>query len=117
MLRTGTMDEITVTPKASVASALETYAYDEVYPIAGLVGLDTHNLSDTDKPILKSIYDFMRGDAKEMTDLEMLHKVRELENRLGLTSLGERRVDKLYRYVKLQSQIDGLTSQRDRELR
>jgi hypothetical protein len=34
-----------------------------------------------------------------------------------MTSLGERRVDKLSRYVKLQGQIDNLTKARDSELR
>lgn len=93
------------------------YNHDAVRPVAGLLGLNTHNLSDTDTKALQSIYDFARGDNKEMTELELLHNVRQIEQKLGLTSLGERRVDKLYRYVKLQSQIDGLTRARDRELR
>lgn len=111
------MDEITVTPKSTSVAASPDYNYDELNPIAGLVGLDTHNLSDSDKSSLKSIYDFVRGDSKEMTELEMLSKVRSLEQRLGLTSLGERRIDKIFRYVKLQGQIDGLSKARDRELR
>jgi len=111
------MDGITVTPKTEPTPVTQEHSYDEVRPIAGLLGLDTGSLSDTDSKNLKQIYDFVRGDEKEMTDLELLHKVRELEQKLGLTSLGERRVDKLYRYVKLQTQIDSLTAQRNRELR
>lgn len=111
------MDGVTVSTKTVPTQVDPTYSYDEITPIAGLVGLDTHNLADTDKANVKAIYDFVRGDAKEMTELELLHKVRELENKLGMTTLGERRIDKIYRYVKLQSQINGLEKARDRELR
>lgn len=110
-------DGIIATVKSVSSTADAGYTTDEITPIAGLVGLDTHNLVDEDKQYLKTIYDFVRGDAKEMTELELLHNVRQLENRLGMTGLGERRVDKIYRYVKLQSQIQNLEKARDRELR
>jgi len=111
------MDGITVTPKSAPAEDTQQFTKDEVHPIAGLLGLDTHSLDPKDSQNIKQIYDFLRGDEKEMTELELLHKVRGLENRLGLPSLGERRVDKLSRYVKLQAQIDNLSKQRDGELR
>lgn len=110
-------DGITVTPKSPSVAPSQSYTSDSVTPIAGFLGLDTHAINDVDSQSLQKIYDFVRGDAKEMTELEMLHKVRELEQRLGMTSLGERRVDKVFRYVKLQSQIDHLSQARDRELR
>jgi len=110
-------DGISVQPKVATEPTTQSYAFDDIRPIAGMLGLDTHALQDSDKANLKQIYDFVRGDAKEMTELELLSKVRALEQRLGLTSLGERRVDKLYRYVKLQSQIDNLSAQRDLEMR
>jgi len=111
------MDGITVTAKASPETASPAYNEDNVRPIAGLLGLDTHNVADMDSKSLQAIYDYVRGDNKEMTELELLHGVRELEQKLGMTNLGERRLDKVYRYVKLQSQIDGLSKERDRELR
>lgn len=111
------MDGITVVTKALPIDAPQEFSKDEINPIAGLVGLDTHNLNDTDKTSLRAIYDFVRGDSKEMTEMELLHQVRQLENRLGFPNLGERRIDKIYRYVKLQSQIENLTKSRDRELR
>ena len=86
-------------------------------PIAGLLGLDIHSIDDTDRASIYKIYEYVRGDAKEMLEIDLLHKVRELEGKLGMTSLGERRIDKIYRYVKLQSQIDNLTKARDSELR
>lgn len=111
------MDGISVAPKATSEPTTQSYSFDEVRPIAGMLGLDTHALQETDKANIKQIYDFVRGDNKEMNELELLTKVRALEQRLGLASLGERRVDKIYRYVKLQSQIDNLSAQRDLEMR
>lgn len=110
-------DGITITPKTTPPIPAQEYSFDEVRPIAGMLGLDVHTLPETDKANIQQIYDFVRADNKEMTEIELLHKVRELEQKLGLTTLGERRVDKLYRYVKLQSQIDNLSKARDRELR
>lgn len=112
------MDDVTVTPKAPAPGADDPgYDFKAITPIAGLVGLDTHNLSPSDSDALQKIYEFVRGDAKEMTELELLSKVRSLEQQLGMTGLGERRVDKLYRYVKLQGQINHLSAIRDKELR
>lgn len=111
------MDGVTVTPKSPASSPEAGFNVDGVRPIAGLLGLDTGNLSDSDSKALQAISTFLRGDAAEMTDLEMLAKLRSLENRLGMTSLGERRLDKVHRYVELQSKIDNLEKQRDRELR
>jgi hypothetical protein len=110
-------DGVTITTIAEPAPTAKSYSQDAVGPIAGLLGLDTHNIGEGDSDAIQDIYRFVRGDAKEMTDLELLHSVRQLELRLGMTGLGERRVDKLHRYVKLQSQIDRLSQQRDRELR
>lgn len=110
-------DAVVVTPKVSAAPAEQGFAKDEVTPIAGLLGLDTHNVSDTDAQAIKAIYDFVRGEDSEITELELLHRVRQIEQKLGFTSLGERRLDKVHRYVKLQGQIDSLTKARDRELR
>lgn len=111
------MDGVTVVAKASPVAVDGAFVKDNTFPIASYIGLDTHKISDADQQTLQNIYDFVRGDAKEMTELEMLSKIRELENRLGMTSLGERRLDKVARYVKLQSQIDNLSKARDGELR
>ena len=81
-------DGITVTPKTTTGDAPQGYNHDDITPIAGMLGLDTRSLADTDSKALDAIYKFVRGDAKEMTQVELLHKVRELENRLGMTSLG-----------------------------
>lgn len=110
-------EDITAAPKVSPGSPSQDYTEDNIRPIAGLLGLDVHAVADADGNALQKIYDYVRGDNAEMTELELLSKIRGLEQRLGLASLGERRVDKIYRYVKLQSQIESLERVRDRELR
>lgn len=110
-------DGVVVTSKVSAETPDSGFSASDTLPIAGLLGLDTHNLKATDTNYLQEIYDFVRGDSKEMTPLEVLAKVRNLENRLGIPRLGERRLDKVYRYVKLQSQIDNLSKELNGELR
>jgi hypothetical protein len=110
-------DGITVTTTANETPVTQGFNHDSIKPIAGFLGLDTSNLTDTDTKYVRSIYEFLRGDEEEMTELELLSKLRTLENRLGMTSLGERRLDKIYRYVTIQSQIEDLEKARDRELR
>jgi len=108
---------VSVVAKSTPVAPTQEHSYDEIHPIAGLLGLDTKALTTSDTANLKAVYDFVRADAPEMTELELLHKVRQLENKLGFTSLGERRIDRVFRYVKLQSQISNLEKVRDREFK
>lgn len=108
---------ITVTPKsAPAAPADQSFTKDETRGLAGFlgVGLDT---TETDKAVLQSIVDYFKADTKELLPADLLAKVRSLEGRLGVPGLGERRLDKIYRYIKLQSQINSLEKQRDSEVR
>lgn len=70
---------------------------------------------DTDK--LTQIADFLRSGKSEFTDIDLLQAARSLETRLGLPQIGQKRVDMLYNYAKLQGQIDGLEKERDSLLR
>lgn len=108
-------DTVTVTPKTDLPTADQKYSFNEVRPLAGLLGISTP--TDNESTMLKEMAEFFRADKKEFTDIELLHEFRQLENRLGFPSLGERRIDKVYRYIKLQRQIDSLTKQRDKEIR
>lgn len=63
---------------------------------ASLLGLN--EVSDEDAVKIEKIEEFLKEEDKEKA-------VRELDNKLGPTSLGERRIDKVYRYVKLQSLV------------
>lgn len=80
-----------------------------------LVGFLNASSNDTDK--INSIADFFRGDKKEFTDIDLLQAVRHIESRLGTPELNERRVERIYRYVQVQKQIDGLEKERAHLLR
>ena len=111
------MTGVTVTPLAAPAAPDSGFNTDNIHPIARALGIESFNLTNGDNQQLTEIYDFLRGDTPEMTQLELLSKLRTLEQQLGIPSLGERRLDKVHRYVKIQSQIRGLERQRDKELR
>jgi hypothetical protein len=80
-----------------------------------LVGFLNASPSDTDK--ITAIADFMRGDKQEFTDIDLLQAVRGIEARLGTPAINERRVERLYRYVQIQKQMDSLEKERSVLLR
>jgi len=81
-------------------------------PLAGFL-----NAAPADADKLSAISDFFKGDKPEFTDIDLLQEVRHLEVKLGAPPLNGRRIDQVYQYVKLQSQIKGLEKQRDAFLR
>ena len=105
-------DAIHVEVKAPAVSDLSRFTYSETAPLAGFLGTDS---ADADK--LSEIAAFVRGDSKEFSDIDMLNAVRHLETKLGAPKLGEKRVDVLHAYVKIQRQIDDLSRNRDTLLR
>lgn len=106
------MDEsIEVEFKTPVGDALGSYVRDNS-PLAGFLGAIS---KDADK--LSAISDFFRGDQKEFTDIDLLQAVRHIEARLGTPELNERRVDRVFRYITIQRQMDGLEKERDTLLR
>lgn len=105
------MDGVSITPKNPAAPADQGFNLSETAPVASFLSVD--NSDDR----LQRIVDYFKEDGKELMEADLLWKIRSLETRLGHPSLGEKRIDKIYRYIKLQSQIDGLRQRRDRELR
>lgn len=89
------------------------FTHNQLEPLAGFLGAH----AKADSPKLELIAEFLKGDKTDFTDIDMLQALRHLESRLGAPTLGERRLDAVYRYVKLQSQIDELSHARDAILR
>lgn len=107
-------DDITIVAK-STETPTETHVDNDTAPVASY--LDILNPNETDSHQLKTLVEFLRGDAKEMTQSELLHQLRHLELKLGEPRIGERRIERLYRYAKLNAQIKGLESERNALLR
>lgn len=106
------MDGLTVTPKSQPAAPADHgFVRSETAPLAGFFHMD-----DGDGR-LQEIVDYFKETGKELMETDLLWKIRALETKLGLPTLGEKRIDKIHRYIKLQSQIDNLAAMRDKELR
>lgn len=105
------MDGVTVTTKSPPTEPSQGFTADSTAPVASFLSADPADNR------LSEIADFFREEGKDLLQADLLWKLRSLENRLGVPSLGEKRIDKIYRYIKLQSQIDSLSKQRDGELR
>lgn len=73
--------------------------------IATTLGIQAHAITDSDSEAAQKIYEYVKGDKQDVSEQEILHTVRKLEQQLGPTALGERRLDRVYRYVKLNSLI------------
>lgn len=104
-------DGISITPKAAPAPTDQGFVKDEVSPVAGFLNADKADYR------LQSVVDFFKEEGKDLLEADLLWKIRALETKLGLPSLGETRLDKVHRYVKLQGQISSLEKRRDGELR
>ncbi len=104
-------EAVVVEMKTPISGQLGAFTHDN-QPLAGFLNAAP---KDTDK--LSAIADFFRGDEKEFTDIDLLQAVRHIESRLGTPQLNERRVDRVFRYVQIQRQIDGLAKERDVLLR
>lgn len=89
---------ITVISKSDPMTTSEKFTFSEVLPLAGFLGADAAK----DRSELSEIADFIRGDKKEFSDIDLLNEIRHIETRLGAPKIGERRLDKVYQYIKLQ---------------
>lgn len=100
-------------PTSLAGIADHTYTPSELEPLAGFLG--SHARADESK--LQTIADFFRSGKTEFSDIDLLQAVRHLETKLGTPKIGEKRIDMVYRYVKLQGQIDSISKERDALLR
>lgn len=107
-------EDITIVPKTAATTEQAEYDAKEAAPLAGFLGIEKP--SDADSKQLETILNYFK-DGKEMTQSELLNHVKQLELRLGTPAIGERRIDLIYRYVKLNSQIQGLEKERNALLR
>ena len=103
-------EAVQVELKAPISGQSLPFTHDN-QPLAGFLNATGGRTGDATK--LDAIADFFRGDEKEFTDIDLLQAVRHIESRLGTPELNERRIDRIFRYVTLQHQIDNLGKERD----
>ncbi len=71
------------------------------------------NLPNKDMDKLVDIYSWAKNGLEELTMGNVLQKISSLEVRLGAPHLNESRYDKLWNWVKLESQINDLRKQQE----
>lgn len=95
----------------SAISSSMAFAPSETQALSNFLGAEPND----DR--LSKIAEFVRADRTEFSDIDLLQAVRGIETRLGTPRIGEKRIDLLYNYIKLQGQIEGLEKERDSLLR
>lgn len=109
------MDSSIISVESSPAASVSTQPMvkDDLSPLAGFLNSDLH--ADSDR--LQEIVNYFRAESKEFSEIDLLNAVRSLETKLGAPRLGEKRIDQVHAYVKLQRQIDVMSHERDALLR
>lgn len=111
-------DEIVVTPKAESSSTTsETLpsVHDDTAPIANYLGITSPNEASQSK--INTIAQYLRGDKKEYTDIDLLTDLRGTMFKLGNPPIGTSQLDFLYNYAKLDNQIIQLQKQKQEFVR
>lgn len=78
---------------------------------------DVDNPSEQEREQLKTIWEWAKNSTDQKTIPSILYAVQQLENRLSSPSVDETRLNKIYRYVELQRQVDMATKRRDEMMR
>lgn len=119
-------EEVKVTPKTETPSLEKSIEeglkvgsnippQQHISPLASFLNVDTQDPKTTEK--LNYIYTELRQDTKEFNEGDMLHKLRSLEQRMGMPALGESRIGKIYNYLRASEQVRKAEKLRDAYLR
>lgn len=88
---------------------------DDTSPISNYLGIT--DPSDEAKAKIDAIAKYLRGDKKEYLDIDMLTDLKGTMFKLGNPPIGTSRLDFLYNYAKLDSQIKNLENQKQEYIR
>lgn len=104
-----TSKEETVSPESKSLPPLE-----HISPLASFLSISNQTPKETEQ--LNYIYGEMRQD-KDYNEGDILHKLRSVEQRVGMPALGETRLSKVYNYLRAQEQVRKAEKLRDSYLR
>lgn len=100
-------DGITAIPKTDSTSTTQSsepaVVKDDTAPLQRYFGVD----GDSEGK-LKTIYETLRSDKPEYNEIDLLTDLRGTIQKLGAPALGESVLDMVYRYSKIQNQINSL---------
>jgi hypothetical protein len=93
-------------------TSISTTIYDNIpVDVYRFFGAQLGELSDKDMDKLSLISDYAFKDSETVGD--GLLKLRNLEMKLGSPSLGEKRYDRLFNWIKMQKQIDDMKKRQE----
>lgn len=88
---------------------------DHSTPLAGFLNVSQPTAEQREQ--LKTVWAYAENSTEDKSVASLLYAIQKIENRLSSPKLGETRLDKVYRYVKLQKQVDIATKMRDSMMR
>lgn len=88
---------------------------DHSTPLAGFLSISEPTAEQREQ--LKAVWAYAENSTEDKSTASLLYAIQKIENRLSSPRLGETRLDKVYRYVKLQKQVDIATKMRDNMMR
>lgn len=88
-------------------------AYDGLpLSVSDYFNVDAFKLSDQQRERLSDIHTWAKNKVPEGTLGDIMTKISELERQLGATTIGESRIDRLWRWCRISFKIDDLDKQR-----
>jgi hypothetical protein len=80
--------------------------------ISDYFNVDTFKLDQKEKERMNEIYLWAKSKTPEGTMGDIMTKISTLERQLGATAIGDKRMDKMWRWVKLANRIEDLEKER-----
>jgi hypothetical protein len=105
--------EESVQPKQDITQVANTEL--RALQLSGYFGTHFEDMKGTEKNMLNTVLDWVGPETQDHVDV--LWKVKSLENRLGVPPLGQSRLFHLYQFIKLENASQDLDRQKEAFLR
>jgi hypothetical protein len=105
-------EEVKQEQPKQIASVVDSYMLGVPPDVYLHFGVGIENTDSKQRTRIKELYDWANNESVNNFGDVML-KIRNLENSLGKPSIGESRVDRIWRWVSLQRRINDLHKQQD----
>jgi len=100
-----------LTPSLSVSDGVMVYNGLPL-SVPNFFNIDAFKASETETTRMNEIYSWAKNKVPEGTLGDVITKISELERQLGATVVGESRIDKMWRWTKIQRRIEDLEKER-----
>jgi len=89
------------------------FQYDGVdLSLYNLFGIDIQHAEETEKGRLREISEWISSDLQEKSIGNIMSEIRKVEMKLGATPYGEKKLNRIWNYLKVSQKIKDLDLQR-----